>query len=324
MRKARSFITPRLPPISELAEPPSPASPNFSHSPTTSLITDQPPLPSPLRNLTPSATSPLLPSSRTPTPRHSSLPQKLFGMLCVRLGRSSTSPPASPPASASTSISPPPRLHERLPLPPTYHSFPPPTFTTRGQPRALDSRLDPSLLRSDSSSASSIDTSTTAPPSASPSSPPNPLALRGGASSNAQNPRSALPDNASLPASTWWFAGGRGKAPTAGTYRAWRERERERIVGENKERGKEGRAGRGFWREVKWVLGRGRRAKGSGGSGEGVKEPVGEEAAEGGAAEGDAEEGTAEGAAAEGGAAEGNAEGGAAEGAAAEGATEAG
>jgi hypothetical protein len=52
----------------------------------------------------------------------------------------------------------------------------------------------------------------------------------------------------------WYLAGGRGEPPTAGNYRAWRARDRERISEENVRMGREGKKKRGFFREILLVL----------------------------------------------------------------------
>lgn len=77
-----------------------------------------------------------------------------------------------------------------------------------------------------------------------------PLRLRGGGGSSRRN----LKDDEPLPSLSWWLAGGQGAPPTAGSYKKWREREKGRISEENRRTGRKGE-GRGFWREMCWVLG---------------------------------------------------------------------
>lgn len=79
---------------------------------------------------------------------------------------------------------------------------------------------------------------------------PPTLHLRGGGRSN----RRKLKDDEPLPSLSWWLAGGQGAPPTAGSYNKWRDREKGRIAEENKKTGRKGE-GRGFWREMCWVLG---------------------------------------------------------------------
>jgi len=113
---------------------------------------------------------------------------------------------------------------------------------------------------------------------------PPPLHLRGGAG------RRKPKDTEALPPLTWWLAGGRGAPPTAGNYRKWREREKARIAEENKKRGRK-EEGRGFWREMWWVLGGAKRAeyerrRKKGGCGDGGAGGGGGDGAAGGAAGG--------------------------------------
>ncbi|MCJ1283966.1 hedgehog receptor activity [Xylographa opegraphella] len=108
--------------------------------------------------------------------------------------------------------------------------------------------------------------------------PPH-LSIRGGGGGGNNGPRIRLPDAQRLPSLAWYLAGGMGAPPTAGKYRAWRARERARIAEANETKGREGREGRGFWREVGWVLGgaraegermrEGRRGRGGDGDGDG-------------------------------------------------------
>ncbi|MCJ1317851.1 hypothetical protein MMC15_003178 [Xylographa vitiligo] len=304
--------------IAERTEPPSPTS---GPSPlTTTTINDQPPTHPPL--IIP--LTPTLPSPTTPSPKRP-LPQQVLHLLCLpyRKRPLPTPPTPTPPQDhPSSSLHHPHHHHHRYrrtSFDTRYHSFPPPTFTGRGQPRALDSRLYPEVLAddddadddaptphehgrdadrrfwssrphlwaeiaaaqrgdaaSDAPLAAGEDASPApnpehAPPAADPaagtpsiqperasatsdraSGPTTPprLSLRGGA-----EPRTGLPDAQRLPALTWRLAGGMGRPPTVGAYRAWRAREKARIAEANARRGWEGRRGRGFWREVCWVLG---------------------------------------------------------------------
>lgn len=96
-------------------------------------------------------------------------------------------------------------------------------------------------------------TSLNAPPKEHPSpAPSTTLRLRGGGGGGSN--RRKLKDDEPLPSLSWWLAGGQGAPPTAGSYEKWREREKSRIAEENRKTGRKGE-GRGFWREMCWVLG---------------------------------------------------------------------
>ncbi|MCJ1415659.1 hypothetical protein MMC32_001991 [Xylographa parallela] len=300
-------MPPRLLSIIERTEPASPTNAHEPPPPLTTTINSQPPTHSPLA-IPP---SPPLPSP-TPHPPKRPLPQQVLALLCLPYRKRPKHPP--PPSTPSPHPPPyaphPPHRRRRTSFDTRYHSFPPPLFTTRGQPRALDTRLYPELLadeddapdpdadhrfwsarpqlwaeiaaaqRSDAvpvsppARAASPPTAKPTPPSETPRSEPAPppstapphLTLRGGG-----GPPIRLPDAQRLPPITWCFAGGRGPPPTAGEYRAWRARERARIAEANAECGRKGEEGRGFWREVWWVLvgGRRRRRRRRKGEGEG-------------------------------------------------------
>ncbi|MCJ1290698.1 hypothetical protein MMC34_002240 [Xylographa carneopallida] len=295
-------MPPPLVPIPERTEP---ASPTSERSPLITTINDQPathpPLIIPL--------SPPLPSSTNQTPKRP-LPQQVLDFLCIPYRkRAKPTTPTPPTLEPPTSCVP--RCHRRrhTSFDDRYHSFPPPVFTGRGQPRALDSRLYPEvfadegehslehgpdgdhhfwssrphlwaeIVASQRGSASDLHAEQQAQPApdtnqgedhaASPSTAkPNPLPqttaipttkdslasypprlyLRGG------GPPVRIPDAQRLPPLAWRLAGGIGPAPTAGEYRAWKARERERIAEANAKNGRKEQEGRGFWREVCWVL----------------------------------------------------------------------
>ena len=58
-----------------------------------------------------------------------------------------------------------------------------------------------------------------------------------------------------IPRQLWFFMGGVGTPPTIEEARAWRQRERNRAANENVALGRGPKPKRGFWREVRWVLG---------------------------------------------------------------------
>ncbi|MCJ1433183.1 hypothetical protein MMC27_002542 [Xylographa pallens] len=329
------------PPLLSILERPEPTSPTSSHPPPPTNINAQPPTQPPL-------TIPPSPSLPPPTPHSPKrpLPHQVLDLLCLPYRKRATPktppPPSPPPHPHPPSCAPRPHRRRRTSFDTRYHSFPPPVFTGRDQPRALDSRLYPELLadeadehpshapaaaaddethpfwrarshlwaetaaaqrseaggvlapdtgahpalgadREDSAAAAPTTTiripperhhSNPAPP---PRNAPPRLVLRGGGGGGAPV---RLPDAQHLPPITWRLAGGRGPPPTAGEYRAWRARERERIAEANAQNGREGKEGRGFWREVWWVLGgarwEGRRRRGGGdGGGDGDGESGG-------------------------------------------------
>ncbi|MCJ1379966.1 hypothetical protein MMC17_003069 [Xylographa soralifera] len=295
------------PPLLSIAERTEPASPTTERSPLIPTINNQPATQPPL-------TIPLSPSLPSPTtqPPKRPLPQQVFDLLCIpyRKRAKPTPPTSSPPQQPASRI---PRCHRRrrTSFDNKYHSFPPPVFTGRGQPRALDSRLYPELLADEeehshahasdddrhfwtarphlwaeivaaqrgdagdliaepdaqplarADEADNAGSAPTAKPNPlpepnsqnadsqaalQPSQSPLRLSLRGGG-----GPAARLPDAQRLPPIAWRLAGGFGPPPTAGEYRAWRAREKERIAEANAKNGRK-EEGRGFWREVCWVL----------------------------------------------------------------------
>ena len=271
--------------IMEQTEPPSPAT---EHSPlittTDSQQILQPPLMIPDSPSSHSQTEPLI--------RHMSLSQRVLNMLCIpNRRRSSSSRPTSQLTPCPSRFC----RRRRTSFDNRYHSFPPPEFTGQGQPRALDSRLYPELLADEEDSheddsaedhrywshrrhllaeivadqrraagnstvkqerrslhhSGPDDTAEAESPAndvesaLQPAESPPRLSLRGG----------RLPDAQRLPSLPWRLAGGAGPPPTAGEYRAWRKSEMERIAEANRRNGRGDKEGRGFWREVWWVLG---------------------------------------------------------------------